>query len=90
MSRSYRHHTYLKDRNPWMKKHFNRKIRRSNQERFSDIPNGGFYKKLNCSWEISDFTFGYWDWEEFKHYNQKWYESEDEMWNDWRRNYYYK
>ena len=55
MSRSYKHNVVIKcAKDPWYKKHFSRKIRRSNK--FQDIPNGNAYKKLNCSWDICDYA----------------------------------
>lgn len=55
MSRSYRHNPVVKcAKDSWYKKHFNRKLRRS--DKFQDIPDGSAYRKMNCSWYICDYS----------------------------------
>lgn len=68
------------------KKIFNRRLRQN--KKFNDIPDGNAYKKLNCSWNISDWPhiaptfeeFCSYDWakegyskEELKNLYERWY-----------------
>lgn len=55
MSRSYKKTPLFCDRDPFMKRYYNRVIRR---KRLIDIPNGGHYRKMNCPWAICDYKFG--------------------------------
>ena len=55
MSRSYKKHSRVKDpANKGMKKYANKKVRHT-----ENIPNGKAYKKVFCSWDISDWNW-YW------------------------------
>ena len=50
MSRSYKKNAVIKDHTKNMKRIFNKKVRKE-----KNIPNGAYYKKANCSYEICDF-----------------------------------
>ena len=53
MSRSYKKHPVVTDRNnKWAKKDANKKVRNT-----EDISNGNNYKKHYCSWNICDYKF---------------------------------
>lgn len=68
MTRSYKKHGFVHGAGhdgSW-KKIFNRRLRRN--DKFNDIPDGGAYKKLNCSWSISDWPCIAPSFEEFKKY----------------------
>ena len=66
MSRSYKHTDFVKDpNNKFMKRFANKKVRHS-----KDIPSGGAYKKVFCSWEISDYR---WRWTR-EEAIEEWYE----------------
>ena len=53
MSRSFRKHPCVKDpASKYMKRYANKKVRHT-----KDIPNGGAYKKVFESWEISDYCW---------------------------------
>lgn len=51
MSRSTKK-PYYKDRNPGTKTDANRKVRKS-----KELPSGKTYKKVYCSYNISDYSF---------------------------------
>ena len=87
MSRSYKKHPGYCDRNIFMKKYFNRSVRRANkvklcsyEEELSIPPRGG-YKKFNCSYDIRDYDYVIYnhkslneeDWQEFSLKKHKWY-----------------
>lgn len=56
MGKSYRKHKFIKcGGDTSYKKIFNRKIRRSKKDKFTDIPSGKAYRKVNCPWEIADY-----------------------------------
>lgn len=85
MSRSYKKHPHVRSGHyPKMKKVFNRKMRRCNKT--EDIPNGNAYKKMNCSWEITDYICRC-SWEEFNSW--KWVQDlpEGERIAEWKRRY---
>lgn len=52
MSRSYKKNPYYKDHNRGMKQCANRTVRNT-----FDVPNGNAYKKVFCSYDISDYSF---------------------------------
>lgn len=52
MSRSYKTVMGYCDRNPFMKRYANRRVRHINS-----IPSGGAYRKVTCSWNICDWTW---------------------------------
>ena len=53
MSRSYKKSPINKDRNnKWGKRLASRAVRRA-----ADVPNENRFKKLYCSWDISDWSF---------------------------------
>ncbi|HAH17786.1 MAG TPA: hypothetical protein DCL29_02025 [Eubacterium sp.] len=66
MSRSYKKHPRVKDKNnKGMKKYANKKVRHT-----KDIPNGKAYKKVFESWDICDYCW-IWTWKEaIDAYNQ--------------------
>lgn len=105
MSRSYRHTYCIKDHTKGFKELFNRRIRRTgsnirlNNEDIYDlydneIPNYGAYKKANESYDISDYCFYYYDWQDFKSNMMKndwpWFDSEEECYEHWRSHYVFK
>ena len=58
MSRSRKRYPCNKDgkrRNKAAKQTANRKIRRSTRWKWADIPNGGFYRQIYCSYDIYDY-----------------------------------
>ena len=70
---------------------FNRRIRRSSDPKYQDIPNGGAYKKLNNSWEICDYSCCYpFEHELFWNHVYGDEETEEELWAKWVKTYYYK
>ncbi|MND11975.1 hypothetical protein D3C87_505010 [compost metagenome] len=73
MSRSYNKTMGYCDRNPFMKKYFNRKIRRVSVE--VEIGNGCHYRKMSDPWSICDFTMLTYSEQELRH----------DIWNDWCR-----
>ena len=62
MSRSRRKSICRKMRNPFMKNQANRRVRRFTKE----LSNGKEYKKLFCSWMISDYGCFYASQREFQ------------------------
>lgn len=66
MSRSFKKSDWVKDpNNKNMKRFANKKVRHSN-----DIPSGGAYKKLFCSWNISDYKWRWTKQEAIREYNK--------------------
>lgn len=55
MSRSYKKNPGYCDRNPWMKRYANRRVRRKSVD--FEIADGRAYKKLVCSYDICDWKF---------------------------------
>lgn len=58
MSRSRKEYPCCKDGNRRKKadkQRANRKIRRSARWKSADIPSGGAYRQVSCSWDICDF-----------------------------------
>lgn len=54
MSRSVKKTTVSKDQaNPWTKRQASKAVRRYSR----GIPYGKFYRKIYCSWDISDWRF---------------------------------
>lgn len=86
MSKSYRKHKILRDRNPDMKKLFNRRLRRTNIMPL-EMSNGNKYKTLNESYDICDYSFGYKNWESFKKDNLDFFDSEEECFSYWKTHY---
>ena len=65
MSRSFKKSAWVKDSNDKYMKHFaNKKVRRS-----KDVPSGMAYKKLFCSYSISDYKWMWTRQEAIKEYN---------------------
>ena len=54
MSRSYRKGFQCAG-DKYLKKLFNRKLRRTQLREIEDLPIGNAYKKMNESWEIADY-----------------------------------
>lgn len=63
MSRSYKKIPLVKDKNKGSKKFANRTVRRYDDS----IASGGGYRKIFCSYNISDFSFT----ETFEEYKQR-------------------
>lgn len=86
MSRSYKKHPYYKCApGKLTKKMCNRRIRRAFKD--DDIPSGNAYRKLNDSWELYDYIFDG-SWERFKMWNwvrEKFFSSEEEAYNHWKK-----
>jgi len=53
MSRSYKKYPCVKDKNRGMKAFANRKVRRQSKE----VADGNAYRRLVCSYDISDWAF---------------------------------
>lgn len=87
MSRSYRKHPFIADRNPFLKKMFNRRLRRKSNKIPFDMPNGGRYKRLNDSYDICDFSIGYRTYQEFYDNFRDGFDSDNECKSYWKRNY---
>lgn len=86
MSRSYRKNTFIQDEGnkKFGKKTANRKVRKRMKDTdFSCSPGG--YKKLYESWNISDYTWGYLDYNSFYHYNRDEYDSDEECYSAFKR-----
>ena len=65
MSRSYKKHNRAKDSaNKGMKKYANKKVRHT-----KNVPNGKAYKKVFCSWNISDYNWIWTKEEAIENYN---------------------
>ena len=86
MSKSYRRNKILKDHNPYMKKIFNRRLRRTNIMPL-EMPDGNKYKVLNESWDINEFSLGYKNWQSFKENNLEFFNSEKECYVFWKKHY---
>ena len=56
MARSYKKTPGWCDRNPFMKRYANKRIRQLHR-RGGEIPDGGRYKRLTCSYDICDWRF---------------------------------
>lgn len=84
MSKSYRKNKILKDRNPEVKKLFNRRLRRTKIMPL-EMVNGNKYKTLNESWDICDYSFGYESWQSFKENNLEFFNSEKECYAHWKK-----
>lgn len=86
MSRSYKKHPRVKDpANKNAKRFANKKVRKTD-----NIPSGGGYKKIYCSWEISDYCW-IWtkkqaiqDWEKEKGYSTR-FETLEEWLDYWEK-----
>lgn len=75
MARSYKKHPWCKDGNRCKKRDkqiANRKIRRGGWSG-KEIPNGGKYRQLTCSWDICDHRF-YDTFRDFVNRRQDWYD----------------
>jgi hypothetical protein len=64
MSRSRKKYPGHCDRNPFMKTHHNRGVRRRNKiavhkdhEKYNYIPSGNSYRNAYCSWDICDWKY---------------------------------
>ena len=91
MSRSYKKHPWVCDRNPFMKNYANRRLRRIAPE-YDIIAGGNWYQKYSCSWNICDFksnegqTFHEYIRESEKFLHRKLSKSErNEAWIEWQR-----
>lgn len=76
MSRSYKKHPWVCDRNPFMKNYANRRIRRQHIDLDGADETGdhAWYKRVTCPWDICDWKSRYP--ESFEQYAQ---EQEDAM-----------
>ena len=83
MSHSYRHNFVFKTAgDKSFKKLFNRRLRRS--EKCENIPDGKAYKKYNESWRITDFTWRYNSYEEYREIHKE-FETEEESRKNWKK-----
>lgn len=85
MSRSYRHHYYFQcagDKS--MKKTFNRRLRRRHNHLWENLPSGNKYKRMNESWELCDYRYGYNDYNDYRKQHKN-YESEEESRTNWAK-----
>lgn len=71
MSRSYRKNPVNKYNDTSMKKAANRKIRRTFKENPEEIQDGNSYKKEFSSYNISDYTYKYYDYDDDYEYKIK-------------------
>jgi len=56
MSRSYKKHAWICDRDPFMKNYANRRLRRKSP--FDDVfANGNWYRRATCPYDICDFKW---------------------------------
>lgn len=87
MSRSYKRNPVVKDSNRGMKNCANRKVRRCT----TDLKDGGSYRKVFCSYDISDYSFRN-TWEEYRDTYFKLFPdlTEDELRVKWKKTYYSK
>lgn len=85
MSRSYRHTYCIKDSNPYFKKLFNKRLRH-----YKDIPNGNSYRKINCSYDIHDYSSLCTGWNQYKKWYHDFNDSEDELYAEWLKTFVYK
>lgn len=86
MSHSYRKHTILQDNShkKFGKKFANRKVRRAiNDSDVSYSPSS--YKKFYESWNISDYSFGYLDYNSYYRHNRCYFNSDSECWSEYKR-----
>ena len=85
MSRSYKKIPCCKDHTRGMKKCANRYVRRN----YFMVPSGMAYKKLFCSWNISDYkflrSFNSYKRAVFKYDNKKY--SDKELYRIWYKDY---
>lgn len=85
MSRSYKHHHYVKDPNDqYMKKLANQVVRNVPLE-LTDTLNGGGFKRYFESWDISDYA-----WSGDFHELDEIYDENGRYLRDWRIYYYNK
>lgn len=85
MSRSYRHHYIFKiagDKS--MKKIFNRRLRRRHNHLWEDMDGGNKYRRMNNSYDISDFCFGYTSYHDYREQHKE-FESEEESRKRWAK-----
>lgn len=79
MSRSRRKTLGYNDRNPEMKRLFNRSVRRKlNQHHDFEIADGGAYKKMNesydiCDWKCLYFSKSEWDFQHGRDEPEFWF-----------------
>lgn len=92
MSRSYKKHPWWKCcPGAYTKKMANRRLRRYlNSDPNVDWPQkGNLHRKYTESWEINDYIFDG-SWERFKEWNwvrEKYFDSEQEAYNHWKKYY---
>lgn len=84
MSRSYKKYPAGKVIEKDVKKMFNRRIRRSNKNKYVDIPDGNAYRKCNPQWELCDERY-YCTWDDFKLRNSYFFDNEKKMYAYWKR-----
>lgn len=82
MSKSYKKVPCVKDKNKGSKKLANRRLRRSLIDK-NLLPQNSFYKRLNESYDISDYTFKV-TFQEYKQWNNG---NENELYQEWYRTY---
>lgn len=86
MSRSYRHTNIIKYAgDKAFKKIFNRKLRRKYKHDL-DFPNYNAYRKMNDSYDIADIV-SYVPFENYKEFYKYSGMTEEEMLNEWKREY---
>lgn len=87
MSRSYRKNTVLKDKNKWEKKYANHIVRQK-MKRYIDFPHkDSDYKKYYESWNISDYACMYYSYQDWYYWNRKYFDSDEECYAWWHKNW---
>jgi hypothetical protein len=78
MSRSYKKYAGYKDRSPWYKNYANRRLRRIpvTEEPIGDHKS---YRKYSNPWDICDFAWHYYSFEEFREQELKWYKFYEDL-----------
>ena len=73
MSRSYKKYAGYRDRRPWHKNDANRRLRRIPVDK-EVVGDYGSYRKYSESWDICDFYWNFYTFEEFRENELRWYE----------------
>ena len=93
MSRSYKKHPYCTDNGKHTK--YAKRLANKVYRKTEDVPNGKFYKKIFCSWNIKDYSFrktwkqawDYWNGHKNDKYFIKLYPSYEDYYKFWLRCY---
>lgn len=88
MSRSYRKVPLTQDSNYKHsgKRFANKKVRRYLKDVENDL-SFSVYKKVYESWNISDYTWGYFSYQDYYKYCRRYCKSDEECWANFKKNY---